>query len=109
MGSPLVALQGETLIAAGEAARRLLDTPASADLAPIARERFVAQARADLPRLLEGPVAEHVRDRANALSQDHARLRVATGSGAGAAARVSVKAVTPPDVIGLFVLLPSER
>ncbi|MFP4063382.1 MAG: helicase-related protein, partial [Halochromatium sp.] len=104
----LVALQGETLIASGEVARKLLDTPASADLAPIARERFVAQARADLPGLLEGPVAEHVRDRANTLSQDHARLRAATGSGAGAAARVTVTAVTPPDVIGLFVLLPSD-
>lgn len=54
-------------------------------------------------------MAEHVRDRANALSQDHARLRAATGSGAGAAARVTVTAVTPPDVIGLFVLLPSEH
>ena len=104
----LVALQGETLMASGEAARRLLDTPASADLAPIARERFVTQARAALPQLLAGPLAEYVRDRADALSQDHARLRAATGSGAGAASRVTVTAVTPPDMIGLFVLLPSE-
>ena len=38
------------------------------------------------------------------LSQDHARLRAASGS----ASRVTVGAVTPPDVIGLFVLMPSE-
>jgi hypothetical protein len=36
--------------------------------------------------------------------QDHARLRAAAGS----ASRVTVEAVTPPDVIGLFVLIPSE-
>lgn len=106
--SAMVALEGTRILATGEAARTLLDTAATADLASIARERFVAQARSELPDLLAGPLADFVRSRADALSQDHARLRAASGSGAGIAARVSVAAVTPPDAIGLFVLIPSE-
>jgi hypothetical protein len=57
-----------------------------------------------LQGLLDGPLAGLVQSRAEELSQDHARLRTAAGS----ASRVSVEAVTPPDVIGLFVLMPSE-
>ena len=38
------------------------------------------------------------------LVEDHARLRAAAGS----VSRVSVEAVLPPDVIGLFVLMPGE-
>jgi hypothetical protein len=45
-----------------------------------------------------------VQSRVEELSEDHARLRAAAGS----ASRVTVEAVTPPDVIGLFVLMPSE-
>ncbi|WP_287213660.1 hypothetical protein, partial [Sphingobium sp.] len=50
------------------------------------------------------PLAFFVKSRVEELSQDHARLRAAAGS----ASRVTVEAVTPPDVIGLFVLMPSE-
>lgn len=100
----LVALQGDKVIASGEEARKLLNTPADSDLAPSARDRFIAKAKEDLPGLLEGPLAEFVRSRAKELMQDHARLRAA----AGAASRVTVAAVLPPDVIGLFVLMPSE-
>ncbi len=100
----LVAIQGGWIVAAGEVARKLLNTPADADLAPSARDRFIAKAKEDLPGLLEGPLAEFVRTRAEELMQDHARLRAA----AGAASRVTVEAVLPPDVIGLFVLMPSE-
>jgi len=103
----LAAVQGKTLIATGEAARALLDTPATSDLAAVARTRFVAQAQTALPDLLGGPLADFVRTRAEELSADHARLRLAAGAGGGMAGRVSVTAVTPPDVIGLFVLLPS--
>jgi superfamily II DNA or RNA helicase len=99
-----VAIQGGRIVAAGEAARELLNTPADADLAPSARDRFVAKAKDDLPALLDGPLAEFVRTRAEELMQDHARLRAAAGS----ASRVTVEAVLPPDVIGLFVLMPSE-
>ena len=100
----LVAIQGGRIVAAGEAARELLTTPADADLAPSARDRFIAKAKEDLPGLLDGPLAEFVRSRAEELMQDHARLRAAAGS----ASRVTVEAVLPPDVIGLFVLMPSE-
>lgn len=100
----LVAMQGGKIVASGEAARALLNTPAAADLASSARDRFVMKAKEDLPNLLDGPLAEFVRTRADELIQDHARLRAAAGS----ASRVTVDAVLPPDVIGLFVLMPSE-
>jgi len=100
----LVAIQGGRVVAIGEAVRELLNTPATADLAPIARNRFIANAREDLSGLLAGPIAEFARSRAEELMQDHARLRVAAGS----ASRVTVEAVLPPDVIGLFVLMPGE-
>lgn len=100
----LVAIQGGRIAAAGEAARELLNTPADADLAPSARDRFIAKAKEDLPGLLDGPLADFVKTRAEELMQDHGRLRAAAGS----ASRVTVEAVLPPDVIGLFVLMPSE-
>ena len=100
----LVAFQAGSIIASGDAARTLLDTPATANLAPVARDRFVQKARAALPALVAGPIAAFVRARADELANDHARLRIAAGS----ASRVSVEGVLPPDVIGLFVLLPSD-
>ncbi|CEJ11284.1 RNA polymerase-associated protein RapA [bacterium YEK0313] len=100
----LVAIQGSRIVAVGETAREWLNTPATSDLAPVARDRFVAKAKEDLPSLLEGPIANFVRSRAQELIQDHARLRAASGS----ASRVTVEAVLPPDVIGLFVLMPGE-
>lgn len=100
----LVAIQGGQIVAVGETARELLNAPATADLAPFARDRFIARAKEDLPSLLEGPIAEFVRSRAQELMDDHARLRAASGS----ASRVTVEAVLPPDVIGLFMLMPSE-
>lgn len=100
----LMAIKGHTVVATGEAARDLLNTPATADLAPSARDRFVTKAKEDLPSLLDGPLSAFVRSRAEQLMQDHARLRAAAGS----ASRVTVEAVTPPDVVGLFVLMPSE-
>lgn len=100
----LVATQGSQIVATGEAARKLLNTPADADLAPSARDRFIVNAKEDLPDLLDGPLTEFVKSRAEELMQDHARLRASSGS----ASRVTVNAVLPPDVIGLFVLMPSE-
>ena len=100
----LVAIEGGRIVAIGEAARELLNAPAMADLAPVARDRFIAKAKEDLPRVLEGPIAEFVRLREQELMGDHARLRAASGS----ASRVTVEAVLPPDVIGLFVLMPGE-
>ena len=100
----LVALRNGEVVASGEAARTLLDIPATGDLAPAARDRFVKRAQEDLPALLDGPIAAFVQARAEELAADHARLRAAAGS----ASRVAVEAVLPPDVIGLFVLMPSE-
>lgn len=100
----LVAIEGGKIVATGEAARDLLNTPAAADLAPLARDRFITKAKEDLPNLLEGPLADFVRSRAEELMQDHARIRAAAGS----ASRVTVETVMPPDVIGLFMLMPSE-
>jgi superfamily II DNA or RNA helicase len=100
----LVAIQGGRIVATGETARAWLNAPAMADLAAVARDRFIAQAKEHLAGLLEGPIAEFVRSRALELMGDHARLRAASGS----ASRVTVEAVLPPDVIGLFVLMPNE-
>ncbi|WP_316201278.1 MULTISPECIES: DEAD/DEAH box helicase [unclassified Bradyrhizobium] len=100
----LVAIQAGRIVTVGEAAREWLNVPAASDLAPVARDRFIARAKEDLPGLLDGPLADFVQSRAQELMADHARLRVA----AGAATRVTVEAVLPPDVIGLFVLMPGE-
>lgn len=100
----LVALQGKSIVATGEDVRDLLSTPATADFATIARDRMINAAKAELPDLLAGPLAAFVKQRAAELVEDHARLRTAAGS----ISRVSVEAVLPPDVIGLFVLMPGE-
>jgi superfamily II DNA or RNA helicase len=100
----LVGIQGSRIVAVGETAREWLNAPATSDLSPVARDRFIAKAKEGLPSLLDGPIADFVRSRAQELMQDHARLRAASGS----ASRVTVEAVLPPDVIGLFVLMPGE-
>ncbi|CAD6562574.1 helicase-related protein [Paraburkholderia sabiae] len=100
----LVALQGDEIVAVGDEARALLNAPAISDLAQSARDRFIRKANEDLLGLLDGPLADYVRNRADELTEDHARLRAAAGS----VSRVTVEAILPPDVIGLFVLIPSE-
>jgi len=100
----LVALQGGQIVATAEDARALLAAPATADLSQSARDRFIAKAHDDLEGQMSGPLADFVQLRSVALMEDHARLRAAAGTGA----RVTVEAVIPPDVIGLFTLLPSE-
>ena len=100
----LVALQNGQIVASGAAARALLQAGATHDLAQPARDRFCASAQAELPALLTGAFAAHARARADELLADHARLRAAAGS----ATRVSVEPALPPDVIGLFVLLPAQ-
>lgn len=100
----LVALQGGQIVAMGDDARALLAAPATADLAQSARDRFIAKAHDELQAQISGPLGDFVRLRSEALMEDHARLRAAAGTGA----RVTVEAVIPPDVIGLFTLLPGE-
>lgn len=99
----IVALQGNKIVATDTEARELLHAEATTNLAASAQERFIGKAREDLPGLLTGPLADFVRRRAAELAEDHARLRAAAGS----ASRVSVEPVLPPDVIGLFVLMPN--
>lgn len=98
----LVAIQGSSIVATGDAVRAMLNAPATADLAPIARDRMINAAKSDLPELLSGPLETFINARTVELAEDHARLRAAAGS----ASRVSVEAVLPPDVIGMFVLIP---
>ncbi|MGH6847626.1 MAG: hypothetical protein ACREC0_09350 [Methylocella sp.] len=88
--------------AAGEAALALLEHPATGDLVPVARHRILKQARDRATSAFNGAIAAYARKRAAELAQDHASVRAA---GAGVA-RVSVEPVLPPDIIGLYVLLP---
>lgn len=99
----LVAIKEGKIFATGPQARELLASQASHDLAEVARNRFVRSAHEELAALLEGPIGRFADERAEELLADHARLRAA----AGAATRITVHAVRPPDVIGLFVLLPA--
>lgn len=98
----LVAFHGNEIFAIEDEARALLHAEATSNLASSAQERFIEKAKADLPALIAGPLSDFVRRRADELAQDHARLRAAAGS-----SRVSVEPVFPPDVIGLFVLMPN--
>jgi len=104
----LVAIRDNAIIASGEKARAMIAAEATHDLAKAARKRIIAQAHARLPDMLQGPLAEHVRARAGVLQEDHGRLRATGGKEARSIARVSVEPVIPPDVIGLFTLLPGE-
>lgn len=100
----LVALQGSEIAHSGEKAREWLNSPATANLAPAARDRIIDSAKSELPEMLSGPIRAFAKKRAEELQADHARLRAAAGS----VPRVSVEAIQPPDVIGLFVLMPGE-
>ena len=85
----------------GDDALALLAAPPAADVPPHVQSRHLEQALADLQdrRAALDTLAQR---RAEALLTDHRRVREA----AGARGRYEVKALLPPDVIGLFVLLP---
>lgn len=86
----------------GEAARGLLEREAAGNLADVARERLLTQARRRIEAALPGALADYARSRAEILGRDHARVRAAGVN----VSRVSVEPVLPADVIGLFVLVP---
>jgi ERCC4-related helicase len=90
--------------AAGEPALAMLNHSASGDLVPTARHRTLNQARDRVTTSFTAAIAAQAHDRATELAQDHARVRAA---GAGVP-RVSVEPVLPPDIIGLYVLLPAN-
>lgn len=91
----------------GDEAFKLLESPASGNLAPAARDRFLTQARERVQAALsnDGPIAAYSRERAVALLEDHDRVRAAL-SQTGGVPRVTVEPVLPADVVGLFVLIP---
>jgi hypothetical protein len=55
--------------------------------------------------VLKGPVATYAHERAQALAEDHARVRTA----AAGTARVTVEPIVPTDVIGVYVLVPAVQ
>lgn len=94
---------GGDIVASGEEARALLEAAASADLAAAARDRLLDAALKRVTAALTDRVAHFARSRGEALAEDHARVRAAGVN----VSRVTVEAVVPPDVIGLFVLVPA--
>jgi hypothetical protein len=90
------------IAATGEEARALLEAPATHDLASVARERLLASALRSAAEQ-SALIAKFAQERAERLAQDHARVR-ATGVNVP---RISVEAVLPPDIVGLFVLVPA--
>jgi hypothetical protein len=99
-----VAFQGrmDAPHAAGEEVRQLLEAPSSGDLAEVARARLLSQARQNIEAALSGAIAEYAKQRAQLLNTDHGRVRAAGIN----VPRVSVEAVIPADIVGLFVLIP---
>lgn len=85
----------------GTDAMALLAAPPAGDPPPHVRERFVAEALQQLEAKL-GDIDAFARRRAEALLADHRRVREA----AKAQGKYEAKAILPPDVIGLYVLLP---
>lgn len=92
-----------TVIATGSDALALLDQPAEATPPEAVIRRMLDAAKA---RLVErrADLDGHAAERAGILRQDHDRVRAA----ARATGASEVEAVTPVDVIGLYVLLPVE-
>jgi hypothetical protein len=91
-----------TPVAAGLEAWSLLESNASGNLAEVARERMIDQARKRAAALLDGPIAEYARERARQLAEDHGRVRA---SGINVP-KVSVESVLPADVMAVFALIP---
>ena len=96
-------ISSAAVCATGAEALALLDQPTEATPPdPVVRRLLVAakirliEQRTDLDK--------HAAERARVLGQDHDRVRAA----ARASGASEVEAVTPVDVIGLYVLLPVE-
>ena len=96
-------IMSASVIATGLEALSLLDQPAEATPPEAVIRRMLEGAKA---RLVErrADLDEHAIERADILRQDHDRVRIA----ARASGASEVEAVTPVDVIGLYVLLPVE-
>lgn len=97
----------DTPVFIGDEAFGLLSSPATENLTPVAQDRILRQALARVEAMLgnDGPLAAYASQRAAVLLADHERVRTATASMPGAP-RVTVEPVLPPDVLGLYVLIP---
>ena len=106
-GLAWVGQAGERL--AGAEALALLANPPLDDVPPHVREREAARALTWLAGR-EGELEDFAAERANALLDDHLRVRAAAFRDEKAETRersVRVEALPRPDVIGVFVLLPA--
>jgi superfamily II DNA or RNA helicase len=99
-----IAFEGSnaTPSATGVEAWSLLEANATGNLADSARDRMIEQARNRAALLLDGPIAEYARARAEQLCEDHGRVRA---SGINVP-KVSVEPVLPADVMAVFALVP---
>ena len=79
----------------------LLETTAVGNIAPPARARLLAGAAERLPEFGDALNA-HAQARAAILGDDHDRLTDASGGGAS----VEVAPALPPDILGVYLLLP---
>lgn len=100
----LVAIQNGKVTASGDEVREWLYAPAISNIAEVARTRFVSEIHSQKQNNLSGALRRFIRQREFELSEDHARVRRA----AKASPEVRVEAVFPPDIIGMFVLLPGQ-
>jgi hypothetical protein len=99
-----IAFQGEFASprAEGASALALLEGASTGNLAEVARTRLLNQALERAQAAVPMSIADYARNRAVLLANDHGRVRAAGVN----VPRVSVEAVTPADVVGLFVLVP---
>jgi len=82
--------------------RELLGREATRNMPPVIRDRHIQQALDSLPSWKE-PLESIAKSRANALLQDHRRVREA----AEARGTYQVTASLPVDVMGVYVLVPT--
>ena len=103
-----LAWAGQTGHLRGSEALALLDAPPLADVPPHVRERESAKALALLGERMN-ELEAFAKERADALLDDHLRVRAAAYRDEKAETRersAQVEALPRPDVIGIFVLLP---
>lgn len=95
-----------TLASRGDEALQLLDAGADSDLAEGVRRQRIAAALAQIGRF-QPDLDAFAHDRAEALAEDHERVRAATmRERRTGLARIRVEPVTPVDIIGLYILIP---
>jgi superfamily II DNA or RNA helicase len=93
----------EPKLLVGDEAKKLLDAVPTRNMPPALRERYIKEALDSLSSY-QTVLEEGAKGRAEALLADHRRVREA-GGGRGTFA---VKASLPIDVIGLYILIPSQ-